>query len=170
MCRDFLVSLHLPSRLLPFSFICFSSTFYSVCQFSIILQRFCLYSFFFFVAWHVVFSSVVSYPSADCVLVQSQLFWYFCRRFPILNYVGCCLVSPFFLCIWYYNPVSFFHRIPATLSGENERIDELIEFIRKNKFCTLEYDDKFVRKIIQSVTVYEEQFVLALKSGIEIEI
>src|SRR5690554_1450328 len=48
----------------------------------------------------------------------------------------------------------------ASLSGENERIDELIEFIRKNKFRTLEYDDKLVREIIQSVTVYEDHFVI----------
>lgn len=58
----------------------------------------------------------------------------------------------------------------ASLSGENERINELIEFIRKNKFRTLEYDDKLVRKIIQSVTVYEDHFVIAFKSGIEMEI
>lgn len=47
----------------------------------------------------------------------------------------------------------------ASLSGENERINELIEFIRKNKFRTLEYDDKLVRKIIQSVTVYEAPYL-----------
>nr|HDL2076742.1 site-specific recombinase [Enterococcus faecium] len=35
---------------------------------------------------------------------------------------------------------------------------------------TLEYDDKLVRKIIQSVTVYEEHFVISFKSGIEMEI
>ena len=58
----------------------------------------------------------------------------------------------------------------ASLSGENERINELIEFIRKNKFRTLEYDDKLVRKMIESVTVYEEHFVISIKSGIEIEI
>ena len=58
----------------------------------------------------------------------------------------------------------------ASLSSENERINELIEFIRKNKFRTLEYDDKLVRKIIQSVTVYEGHFVISIKSGIEIEI
>ena len=58
----------------------------------------------------------------------------------------------------------------ASLSGENERIDELIEFIRKNKFRTLEYDDKLVRKIIQNVTVYEDHFVISFKSGIEMEI
>lgn len=58
----------------------------------------------------------------------------------------------------------------ASHSSENERINELIEFIRKNKFRTLEYDDKLVRKIIQSVTVYEDHFVIAFKSGIEMEI
>jgi len=41
---------------------------------------------------------------------------------------------------------------------------------RKNKFRTLEYDDKLVRKLIQSVTVYEDHFVIAFKSGIEKEI
>ena len=58
----------------------------------------------------------------------------------------------------------------ASLSSENERINELIEFIRKNKFRTLEYDDKLVRKMIESVTVCEEHFVISIKSGIEIEI
>ena len=58
----------------------------------------------------------------------------------------------------------------ASLSSENERINELIEFIRKNKFRTLEYDDKLVREMIESVTVYEEHFVISIKSGIEIEI
>ena len=41
----------------------------------------------------------------------------------------------------------------ASLSGENERIDELIGFIRKNKYRTLLYDDTLVRKLIQNVTV-----------------
>ena len=58
----------------------------------------------------------------------------------------------------------------TSLSSENERINELIEFIRKNKFRTLEYDDKLVREMIESVTVYEEHFVISIKSGIEIEI
>jgi site-specific DNA recombinase len=58
----------------------------------------------------------------------------------------------------------------ASLSGENERIDELIEFIRTNKYRTLLYDDTLVRKIIQNVTVYEDNFIIAFKSGIEMEI
>ena len=58
----------------------------------------------------------------------------------------------------------------ASLSGENERIDELIGFIRINKYRTLLYDDTLVRKLIQNVTVYEEHFVISFKSGIEIEV
>ena len=58
----------------------------------------------------------------------------------------------------------------ASLSGENERIDELIEFIRTNKYRTLLYDDTLVRKIIQNVTVYGDHFVIYLKSGIEIKV
>ena len=56
----------------------------------------------------------------------------------------------------------------ASLSGENERINELIEFIRTNKYRTLLYDDTLVRKIIQNVTVYDDHFVICFKSGIEI--
>jgi hypothetical protein len=58
----------------------------------------------------------------------------------------------------------------ASLSGENERINELIGFIRNNKYRTLLYDDTLVRKLIQNVTVYEEHFVISFKSGIEIEV
>lgn len=58
----------------------------------------------------------------------------------------------------------------ASLSGENERINELIEFIRNNKYRTLRYDDTLVRKIIQNVTVYDDHFVICFKSGIEMEV
>ena len=58
----------------------------------------------------------------------------------------------------------------ASLSGENERINELIGFIRRNKYRTLLYDDTLVRKLIQNVTVYEDHFVVSFKSGIEIEV
>ena len=58
----------------------------------------------------------------------------------------------------------------ASLSGENERISELIEFIRNNKYCTLRYDDTLVRKIIQNVSVYDDNFVICFKSGIEMEV
>jgi regulator of replication initiation timing len=58
----------------------------------------------------------------------------------------------------------------ASLSGENERIQELIEFIRANKYRTKNFDDKLIRKLIQNVTVYDDHFVICFKSGIEIEV
>lgn len=58
----------------------------------------------------------------------------------------------------------------ASLSGENERIEELIEFIRANKYRTKNFDDKLTRKLIQNVTVYDDHFVICFKSGIEIKI
>lgn len=58
----------------------------------------------------------------------------------------------------------------AFLSGENERIKELIDFIRANKYRTKIFDDKLVRKLIQNVTVYDDHFVICFKSGIEIKI
>jgi DNA invertase Pin-like site-specific DNA recombinase len=58
----------------------------------------------------------------------------------------------------------------ASLSGENERIQELIEFIRANKYRTKIFDDKLIRKLIQNVTVYDDHFVVCFRSGIEIKI
>lgn len=58
----------------------------------------------------------------------------------------------------------------ASLSGENERINELIEFIRNNKYRTQRYDDALVRKLIQNITVYDDHFVICFKSGIEVEV
>ena len=58
----------------------------------------------------------------------------------------------------------------ASLSGENERTNELIEFIRNNKYRTQRYDDALVRKLIQNVTVYDDHFVICFKSGIEVEV
>jgi hypothetical protein len=58
----------------------------------------------------------------------------------------------------------------ASLSGENERIEELIEIIRKNKYRTQRYDGALVRKLIQNVTVYDDHFVICFKSGIEVEV
>lgn len=58
----------------------------------------------------------------------------------------------------------------ASLSGENERIQKLVDFICENKFKTLEYDDQLVRKNIQNVTVYEDHFLICFKSGIEMKI
>lgn len=58
----------------------------------------------------------------------------------------------------------------ASLSGENERINELIKFIRNNKYRAQRYDDALVRKLIQNVTVYDDRFVICFKSGIEVEV
>jgi len=58
----------------------------------------------------------------------------------------------------------------ASLSGENERIQELIEFIRANKYRTKIFDDKLIKKLIQNVTVYDDHFVICFRSGIEIEV
>lgn len=58
----------------------------------------------------------------------------------------------------------------ASLGGENERINKLIEYISDNKYRTKIFDDKLVRKLIQNVTVYDDYFVICFKSGIEIKI
>ncbi|MDN5409391.1 MAG: site-specific recombinase [Lactococcus sp.] len=58
----------------------------------------------------------------------------------------------------------------VSLSGENEQIKNLIGFIHKNKFRTLEHHDRLVRKMVENAIVYEDHFVIAFKSVIEMKI
>lgn len=54
--------------------------------------------------------------------------------------------------------------------GTQMRITELQEFIGSQWPSITEFDDFFVRKLIQQITVYDDQFTVELKSGITIEI
>jgi len=50
------------------------------------------------------------------------------------------------------------------------RIDELIIFLDGLSYELTEYDEQYVRKLLEKITVYEEHFIVEFKSGIEIQI
>ena len=50
------------------------------------------------------------------------------------------------------------------------RINEMIVFL-KDLACELaEYDEQYVRRLIERITVYDDRFIVEFKSGIEVEI
>jgi hypothetical protein len=50
------------------------------------------------------------------------------------------------------------------------RIDELIIFLDDLSYELTEYDEQYVRKLLEKITVYDEHFIVEFKSGIEIQI
>jgi len=50
------------------------------------------------------------------------------------------------------------------------RIDELIAFLEDLTCELTEYDEQFVRMLIDKITVYDDHFIVEFKSGIEIQI
>lgn len=51
-----------------------------------------------------------------------------------------------------------------------KRIDELIAFLEDLPCELSEYDEQFVRMLIDKITVFDNQFIVEFKSGIEIHI
>mgnify|MGYP000137681442 FL=1 len=56
------------------------------------------------------------------------------------------------------------------LMSEAKRIGALQDFIGSQQFEITEFDESLVRKLIQQITVYDDQFTVEFKSGITIEI
>ena len=50
------------------------------------------------------------------------------------------------------------------------RIDEMIAFIEDLSCELTEYDEQYVRRLIERITVYDDHFIVEFKSGIEVEI
>ena len=50
------------------------------------------------------------------------------------------------------------------------RIDELIAFLEDLPCELTEYDEQFVRTLLDKITVYDNHFIVEFKSGIEIQI
>lgn len=50
------------------------------------------------------------------------------------------------------------------------RIDELISFLDKLSCELTEYNEQFVRTLLERITVYDDHFIVEFKSGIEIQI
>jgi len=50
------------------------------------------------------------------------------------------------------------------------RIDDLIAFLDDLSCELTEYDEQFVRTLLEKITVYDDYFIVEFKSGIEIQI
>lgn len=58
----------------------------------------------------------------------------------------------------------------AARQDMKKRIDELITFLEDLPCELTEYDEQFVRALLDKITVYDDHFIVEFKSGIEIEI
>lgn len=57
----------------------------------------------------------------------------------------------------------------ATRQTQRQRIAEMTSFLQEQNSEVAEYDDKLVRQLVEAVTVYNKQFLVRFKSGIEVE-
>ena len=58
----------------------------------------------------------------------------------------------------------------ASRQDRKKRIDELIAFLEELPCELTEYDEQFVKTLIEKITVFDNYFIVEFKSGIEIEI
>jgi len=58
----------------------------------------------------------------------------------------------------------------ATRQTQRQRIAEMTSFLQEQNSEVAEYDDKLVRQLVEAVTVYDKQFLVRFKSGIEVEV
>lgn len=58
----------------------------------------------------------------------------------------------------------------AEREGLKKRIAEMWEFLNSQPTEVLEYDEQLVRRLIEKVTVYEEQFEVEFKSGMKVDV
>lgn len=58
----------------------------------------------------------------------------------------------------------------ASRQDRKKRIDELIAFLEDLPCELTEYDEQFVRMLIDKITVFDNHFIVEFKSGIEIRI
>ena len=58
----------------------------------------------------------------------------------------------------------------AEREGLKKRIAEMREFLNSQTMEILEYDEQFVRRLIEKVTVYDERFEVGFKSGMTVDV
>ena len=58
----------------------------------------------------------------------------------------------------------------AEREGLKKRIAEMREFLNSQTMEILEYDEQFVRRLIEKVTVYDERFEVEFKSGMTVDV
>ena len=58
----------------------------------------------------------------------------------------------------------------AIRKGTQERLEELSGFLRAQTTAITEYSDSLARRLISTITVYDEKVVVVFKSGLQTEV
>lgn len=58
----------------------------------------------------------------------------------------------------------------AEQDGRRQRMEEMKKLLEEQADIPLEYDEQLVRRLVEKVTVYEEELVVEFKSGLEIRV
>ena len=58
----------------------------------------------------------------------------------------------------------------AQKEGQRRKVEDLEEFLNGCEGQEVEYDDALVRRLVERVTVRDDSFVIAFKSGLEVEV
>ncbi|MDD6176886.1 MAG: hypothetical protein PUB15_02855 [Ruminobacter sp.] len=58
----------------------------------------------------------------------------------------------------------------ANANGKQEKIAELETFLNEQSSSIKEFDDALARRLLESITVYDDKYKVRFKSGIEIDV
>ncbi len=58
----------------------------------------------------------------------------------------------------------------AARDAQIERINEMQDFIKENKYQLTAFDESLVKRWLKQITVWDDHFTVVLKSGLEIDI
>lgn len=58
----------------------------------------------------------------------------------------------------------------AEQDGRRQRMEEMKKLLEEQADIPLEYDEQLVRRLVEKVTVYEEELIVEFKSGLEIRV
>ena len=58
----------------------------------------------------------------------------------------------------------------AGYASQKQRMVDMTKFLKQQKSILEDYDEQLVRKLIEMITIYDEKFTVAFKSGMEIDV
>jgi len=58
----------------------------------------------------------------------------------------------------------------AGYASQKQRMADMTEFLKQQKGIAEDYDEQLVRKLIETITVYDEKFTVSFKSGLTVDV
>lgn len=56
----------------------------------------------------------------------------------------------------------------AEREGSRQRVEEMMEYLKEQPAEVTEYDEQLVRRLVEKITVFDEEFVMEFKSGMSV--